>query len=209
MFILYGTKPFKRVIGRLSADTPCPNCQRPANWEILRVVSFFTLFFIPLFPYGVRYYLVCSHCEAGQKIRKKAAMELLAGSKNNHSRTGQPPDICDLSVSEEELNPSDLYEAYTYRLPVEQMIKAENKFLLKSYAIFTVAAILMFLIFISGSYLWISLILLACTLLMLFIVLPAHTFKLLVINRKRAPHIIHMNYNSLRFDSQSIPSSFW
>jgi len=204
MFILYGTKPFKRVIGRQHIDTICPNCQRPANWEVTRVISFFTLYFIPLVPYSIRYYLACPHCEASKKIDKAAAMELLSGSKNNDSMTGWQQNNCDLQDTEKDLSQSDLYESYTYRLPVEQMIRSEKKSLLRNYAIFIICAVLMFLMFRNGSYLLIPLLLFASAMFMLLIVLPAHTIKLLVINRNRVPESIHINYNSLRLGSRSI-----
>ena len=55
----------KRTVAYLgSAGTRvCPNCGNRAEWSSLRVRTWFTLFFLPVFPYKTRYVATCPVCK--------------------------------------------------------------------------------------------------------------------------------------------------
>jgi hypothetical protein len=43
----------------------CPNCGNRAEWKTLRIRSWFTLFFVPIFPYKTETISMCPICEYG------------------------------------------------------------------------------------------------------------------------------------------------
>ena len=48
----------------------CEHCHK--NYLYLtRILSWFTFFFIPIFPYKIKYYILCANCEYGFEICKK------------------------------------------------------------------------------------------------------------------------------------------
>jgi hypothetical protein len=63
MFFIFGFG--KRTANYLgSAGTHvCPNCHNRAEWSSLRVRTWFTLFFVPVFPYRTRCVTVCPVCK--------------------------------------------------------------------------------------------------------------------------------------------------
>lgn len=70
MFIIWGfgyktVKSFGTV-----AERPCENCKNRVNDEILKVTTWFTLFFIPILPYRKEFLLVCPICRNALKISK-------------------------------------------------------------------------------------------------------------------------------------------
>ena len=77
MFIITGSRKFKKVLGTMAERERCVNCAQETPGQIVRIVSWFTFFFIPIFPYSANYYLLCAHCENGYKIDKKEAQSML------------------------------------------------------------------------------------------------------------------------------------
>jgi len=70
MIVIFGFgKTTKRKFGLLH-DKKCKFCQDGNEYELLRIITWFTLFFLPIIPYKFRYYLVCSNCERGFEITK-------------------------------------------------------------------------------------------------------------------------------------------
>ena len=70
MIVIFGFgKTTKRKFGSLN-DKKCKFCQDGNEYELLRIITWFTLFFIPIIPYRFKYYLVCSNCERGFEITK-------------------------------------------------------------------------------------------------------------------------------------------
>jgi len=81
MFILFGTWPLRLKMGHdVQTMTQCPNCYQISYWNIIRVFKFFTLFFIPLIPFWMQYYMTCPHCDAAVKIKGSEAKEKVSGS---------------------------------------------------------------------------------------------------------------------------------
>lgn len=48
----------------------CPNCNNEDYWQLLRMTTWFTLFFIPVIPYENKYVLICPVCEKGVRVEK-------------------------------------------------------------------------------------------------------------------------------------------
>lgn len=70
MVILYGTKKFKRVKGRTVHPVHCQHCGSDSQWHLINLWTWFTLFYIPLFPVRKVRMLICPSCSYGVKINK-------------------------------------------------------------------------------------------------------------------------------------------
>lgn len=73
MFIIWGSKGFKDVLGQCKSVVECGNCHNEMTPKVLEVGKKFTLFFIPLFKTSSQHYLACPICSAGLKISKEEA----------------------------------------------------------------------------------------------------------------------------------------
>ncbi|MGW4526259.1 zinc-ribbon domain-containing protein [Amycolatopsis sp. NPDC004378] len=54
----------------------CGRCGNPASHSVRKAVTKFTLFFIPLFPIGVKYSAQCTFCGVENRISKEDAVRL-------------------------------------------------------------------------------------------------------------------------------------
>lgn len=62
--VIFGTKPVERMVG--SGSFYCPTCQRNAPYTRHKIRRVFTLYFIPVFPFGSGTELIrCGHCGSG------------------------------------------------------------------------------------------------------------------------------------------------
>jgi len=43
----------------------CSHCNNEEYWVLTRTMTWFTLFFIPIFPYSIKYFLSCPVCQYG------------------------------------------------------------------------------------------------------------------------------------------------
>jgi hypothetical protein len=68
MFLLFGTKTKPEQKG--SVKFPCSNCKRETIASIIEIKKFFTLFFIPLIPYGDKTFIRCNVCGFGGEIKE-------------------------------------------------------------------------------------------------------------------------------------------
>ena len=46
----------------------CDHCHNEEYWILTRIMTWFTLFFIPIFPYEVKYRLACPICKYGMVL---------------------------------------------------------------------------------------------------------------------------------------------
>ena len=74
-----------KVLGPVGSKK-CENCSNDSVWSLVRASDWFTLFFIPIFPYLIRHHIICSVCGASQRIKKDKLDELKAMSKTNFDR---------------------------------------------------------------------------------------------------------------------------
>ena len=85
MIIIWGTKAMKKLLAYTQAYT-CPRCGRAAPFMVLRVAKWFTLFWIPIFPYSFKYYMVCPSCEIANEMDKDQAKALAAAAKEQKAQ---------------------------------------------------------------------------------------------------------------------------
>lgn len=78
MFIIWGSKHFSK---KLSAhgNYCCENCNNNTPFDFVRHSKWFSLFFIPIFPFSSKYYLLCPICQCGYKLNSKQVAELKQG----------------------------------------------------------------------------------------------------------------------------------
>jgi hypothetical protein len=68
--IIVGYKNIPKLLG--SVDTfECQRCLNIANWNLLNVEKYFTLFFIPIIPTGDEYSIICESCHHQEILNKK------------------------------------------------------------------------------------------------------------------------------------------
>ena len=48
----------------------CSHCNNEDYWILTRVMTWFTVFFIPIFPYEIKYHLACPVCKYGITLKK-------------------------------------------------------------------------------------------------------------------------------------------
>lgn len=83
MFIIYGTKRFDKTLGNLKPLWQCEHCNNAVHFRVFRVTTWFTIFWIPLFPVERKFFVTCPICNYGKKMQKKEAMELLENYNNS------------------------------------------------------------------------------------------------------------------------------
>ncbi|WP_328608370.1 zinc ribbon domain-containing protein [Amycolatopsis sp. NBC_00345] len=83
----YRTKMFQLVL----ATFLCGQCGYPAAHAVLKRVTKFTLFFIPLFPISVKYLTQCTHCGAQNRITREQADQIVAQQQGGQGQPGQYP----------------------------------------------------------------------------------------------------------------------
>ena len=59
-----------KQIGPLS-EKQCKNCNNQTNREMLKISTWFTLFFIPVFPYSIKYFKACPVCNVAELLEKE------------------------------------------------------------------------------------------------------------------------------------------
>ena len=52
MLLLWGSKGYQKVLGHTQTAIECGHCHNVDTWEITEYGRKFTLYLIPLFPYG-------------------------------------------------------------------------------------------------------------------------------------------------------------
>ena len=72
MFIVYGTRKMKKVLAHTPQYT-CPRCAGVTHYAVMRIISCFTLFWIPLIPYSFKYYMVCPICGVNTEVKAEEA----------------------------------------------------------------------------------------------------------------------------------------
>jgi len=79
MIIIWGSKAFPKTLG-YTQMTQCANCNNLNAFEILCVRTWFTLFWIPIFPFSTKYLIMCPICGYGSDTHKDHAMQQIAGA---------------------------------------------------------------------------------------------------------------------------------
>lgn len=69
----------------------CPNCHNNSAFMLVRVTTWFTLFFIPLIPYSPEHLLLCSICSKGSRLDKDQFAQYKVIAQQNASASGGAP----------------------------------------------------------------------------------------------------------------------
>jgi len=78
MFIIYGTKKLKKELGTYSQNSQCQHCNNVINYSFFSVWTWFTLFWIPIFPVSrKKYYSVCPICSFGYEHTKEEIEKMI------------------------------------------------------------------------------------------------------------------------------------
>jgi len=76
MILIFGTKIFEKVMAVIGPFR-CTRCGNTAQFRIVRSGHWFTLFFIPLFPFSSKYYRVCGACSNAEELDKETAKGII------------------------------------------------------------------------------------------------------------------------------------
>ena len=80
MILIWGSKSIKKNEGKVKLHS-CPLCQLP-RLSLLSVRSWFTFFFIPIFPTSSKkHYFVCSICENCFVVKDNVSVEKFLGEE--------------------------------------------------------------------------------------------------------------------------------
>lgn len=63
----------------------CGHCHNEDYWILTRIMTWFTLFFIPIFPYSIKYFLSCPVCKYGLNLDDKQVDEIKPLAEINQS----------------------------------------------------------------------------------------------------------------------------
>jgi len=74
VIILFGTRRMRKPLGNVMML--CQRCQRPSAHALFKLHTWFTLFFIPIFPFSVKYATACPMCGVGTQVDKAHAEHL-------------------------------------------------------------------------------------------------------------------------------------
>jgi len=182
--------------------TQCPNCHQIAHWNILRVLRFFTLFFIPLIPYRMQYFMICPSCDAAVKIKGAEAKARAVGGGAIEAHTSAPQMSADSAVDEHETSGTSATRYEPFLLPTEQIVQIEKKIMRRStLALAGLVAILLFLWFRDAMQYGITHLFAAIGILGFVIAIPSEYVQL---NRRRRtlPQQILIRNGDLWIDNQ-------
>lgn len=67
----------------------CSNCNNDGYWILTKITVSFTLFFIPIFPYSIKYFLACPVCKYGVTLDSEKAEKLRRLIEASQSQTNK------------------------------------------------------------------------------------------------------------------------
>lgn len=87
--IIWGWRRYAQTIAMITFV--CGHCGNPAAQTLRKLVTKFTLFFVPLFPVHRRFEVQCTFCGATGKVTKEQAEAMRAQSQGPAAPQQQPP----------------------------------------------------------------------------------------------------------------------
>jgi hypothetical protein len=76
MFFIFGWGRQKIKNHGVTFKNVCSCCHNEDYWQLAKITTWFTLFFIPVIPYENKYFLFCPVCEKGVYIKSDKYNEL-------------------------------------------------------------------------------------------------------------------------------------
>ena len=61
----------------------CSHCNNEEYWVLTRVMTWFTLFFIPIFPYEIKHHLTCPVCKYGVTLKGEQVAQMKPLAETN------------------------------------------------------------------------------------------------------------------------------
>ncbi|MBQ9123052.1 MAG: zinc ribbon domain-containing protein [Lachnospiraceae bacterium] len=77
MFIIWGSRSMDKTLGETQRTYQCQHCNNASRYRVFRRRNWFTLFWIPIFPFSSKYFITCPICNFGSKLKKQDALDLL------------------------------------------------------------------------------------------------------------------------------------
>lgn len=81
MFILWGGKYMISNKGQTRDRILCPRCHNNLNFIIRSKIKWFTIYFVPLFPYRFQKEIICPYCGRNIFVSKENYKEHLKNKK--------------------------------------------------------------------------------------------------------------------------------
>lgn len=111
MPILFGFRSMRKSLG--TCFMLCSRCHRPCAHAVVRMQRWFTLFFIPIFPFKTTYLTSCAMCGSAFKIDRAKAEQLAASGRQEDNRPTEmtsdgpltPPPVVAPELSSETVEP--------------------------------------------------------------------------------------------------------
>ncbi|WP_107655034.1 zinc ribbon domain-containing protein [Nocardia suismassiliense] len=88
--VIFGWRQYAHRLAVLTMV--CTSCGNPAAHILRKLVTKFTLFFVPLIPLSTKHSLQCTWCGAESKLTKQQATELAGRAQTENVHSGQPAD---------------------------------------------------------------------------------------------------------------------
>ncbi len=85
MFIIWGSRSREKVLGHTGQTYQCGHCNNASRYKVFRRQRWFTLFWIPIFPFNSEYYVACPICNYGVKVPKEEAMKQVESGETQNS----------------------------------------------------------------------------------------------------------------------------
>ncbi|QUI22905.1 AAC(3) family N-acetyltransferase [Vallitalea pronyensis] len=120
----WGLKTVKRY-GMLSHQM-CQTCHTESGWQLVKVTTWFTLFFIPVMPVSIKRMLICTKCNAGRIIKKELFNQLVEKVQQGGSPEA-PQDTSYQNMTDTQKNYLQEMEAYRNKQENELNKKTESK----------------------------------------------------------------------------------
>lgn len=64
----------------------CPNCKNEDFWELHRIGTYATFFFVPIIPYKTEHFLMCPICRAALEVEGAQIEQCKAMAEQNLAR---------------------------------------------------------------------------------------------------------------------------
>ncbi|MBQ7359050.1 MAG: zinc ribbon domain-containing protein [Lachnospiraceae bacterium] len=77
MLIIWGSRSMDKTLGETQRSYQCQHCNNVNRYRVFRRRNWFTLFWIPIFPFSSKYYITCPICNFGSKLKKQDALDQL------------------------------------------------------------------------------------------------------------------------------------
>lgn len=93
MFIIWG---FGRTTTKrygFAQPSGCERCGNAVQMELLKITTWFTLFFIPIIPYSTKHCLVCPICREAKYLTKDEFMQLVSTADSSDTNSPQSDSI--------------------------------------------------------------------------------------------------------------------